>query len=568
MPDPSAAAAPADEAAKPAHDGASAAKPLGVVLGAVAALALAGLAGAIWLSAIPLGERDPRNWVNAFYVVFARHEPLGLAVILLLAVGALLWLHRGAPAASRATFAIGRITPRLLAGATLVGTATGAWIVCHGYPFTADEYMADFQARLFLAGKVTQEVPEFWRPMLRLIAPTFVAYLPETHSWTSSYLPVYAAIRAVFMSIGLQWLTNPLLAAVSVLTIAAIARKLWPDDALKPAIAAALLAASPQFLVTSMTGYAMPAHLALNLIWLWLYCDAGKRRFWFAPFVGMAALGLHQPFFHALFVTPFLFRLLLQRRWRAVFWFAGVYVAGVAAWWSWWHHFAPANASGGAAGTFALGFSTLLIQSMNLGSLLGWLAFPLSILALLGFGRMRKEEPLLFDAAVSCLLTFGFYVFVRNDQGHGWGYRYFHGTLGCLILVALSGWELLARRIGRAQAATFLGAGLAASLLVQLPLRAAQVESFIRPWARASADFQRSDAELVVFDPRYAWYSADLRRNDPLFEQKPVVVMAMTLRQQDAVALQQRYPRARMITPQDLERLGLEVAPLPLPKVP
>ena len=218
----------------------------------------------------------------------------GLALVLAFLALTAVWLRRGAPASSRQLSFRPEFAVLLCALLTFAGGVLGNEFVFHHYALTADENMANFQAQIFLQGHLRAVIPPFWEPMIRIIAPTHVAYFPALHSWNSSYLPVYAALRALFMSAGLQVLLNPLCAAVSVIMVAAVTRKLWPDDPWKPAIAAALLASSSQVLVMSMTAYAMPAHLALNLIWLWLYLHPAKRRFWLTPFVGVAALALHQ----------------------------------------------------------------------------------------------------------------------------------------------------------------------------------------------------------------------------------------------------------------------------------
>jgi hypothetical protein len=536
------------------------ARTVGILLASIAGIALAGLGGALWLSSIPLGQQDPTNWGNAFYVLFARNEPIGLALVLLFTAMTALWVTRGASAVAAPEMLDHKRAIPVLALVTFGVSAIGVWVVFHGYAFTADEFMADFQARLFAAGKIRHEVPEFWRPMLRLIIPTFAIYDPATGTWMSSYLPVYAALRSLFMRIGLEQLTNATMAAGSIICMAALGRRLWPNERWAPGVAAGLLAASPQFLVTSMTGYAMPAHLTLNLLWLWLYSEPNKRQYWFAPFVGVAALGLHQPFVHALFVTPFLFRLLLDRRWKAVVWFAAVYLVGIATWWTWWRHFVPGNAGGGP-GTFGVDARTPVVQTMNLLLLTSWLALPVPLLACLGFWRLRGERTLLLDCALSCLLTFGFYVFVRLDQGHGWGYRYMYGALGCLILVAVSGWRALSECTGRDGAITFAIIGIVASMGVQLSVKCVQAESIVRPFAKASAEIRNSAADIVVFDPRPAWYLADLRRNDPLFEQHPIVVMTMSMTETEGRALQQKFARGKVLTRDDLVRLGFDLAP-------
>ena len=88
----------------------------------------------------------------------------------------------------------------------------------------------------------------FWGPMVRLIIPMHASYFPATHSWASGYLPMYGAIRAIFMAARLQWMTNAVFAAISLLALAALTRKLWPNQSDKTILATVLLTASPQFL--------------------------------------------------------------------------------------------------------------------------------------------------------------------------------------------------------------------------------------------------------------------------------------------------------------------------------
>ncbi|HMC28042.1 MAG TPA: hypothetical protein VKM56_09655, partial [Verrucomicrobiae bacterium] len=159
-------------------------------------------------------------------------------------------------------------------------------------------------------------------------------------------------------------------------------------------------------------------------------------------------------------------------------------------------------------------------------------------------------------AAVSCLLTFGFYVFFYFDQGNGWGYRYFHGTLACFILVAVAGWESLVKLVGPLRAKQFLVTGIAASLVVQLPLRCFQVEAFIRPFAQTSEVIRASKVEIVGINPLDAWYSADLVRNDPFLENRPIVASLLMLRPEDVDILSQRG-KARVITAKNLGQIGL-----------
>ena len=270
----------------------------------LAVFSLVGVAFAVWLRDVPAGTPDPRLWYNAFFVLFARNEPLGLGVVALFSVGAAMLLFR-----ERKDWSVKKIDrviqARWLLPAILVGvfaiSALGTHLVCHNYALTADENLADFQAKIFLRGEIQTKVPERWLPILRNLKPTFVAYHPETNAWNAQYLPVYAAMRAVFQSVQLQSLLNPFLAAISILALYGTARNIWPEKKENSLLAAMLLASSSQFLVMAMTSYAMPAHLALNTVWLWLYTRPGEKKFYLAPIVGVLAIGLHQPIVHALF---------------------------------------------------------------------------------------------------------------------------------------------------------------------------------------------------------------------------------------------------------------------------
>jgi hypothetical protein len=373
---------------------------------------------------------------------------------------------------------------------------------------------------------LTAEIPPQWQSAWHAFKPTFAEYLPDTNSWKSTYLPGYAAMRALFQSVGLQVLLNPFLAAITVFALADVARNIWPAEKWNPLVAAALLASSPQFLVTAMTSYSMPAHLALNTVWLSCYSRPDRRRFYCAPFIGVFAIGLHQPIVHALFAAPFLLRLVWQRRWPTVMVYAAVYVVGCAFWFWWRVHFQAPQAIG--AGSFLRLFNPrmLVIQPMNLFLLIGWASLATPLLAIVALRKFSRLPPILQDAAASCVLTFGFYYFFFSDQGHGWGYRYFHGSLACLTLLAVPGRTALSETIGLRRANQLLVAGVLVSVLVQLPLRCMQAESFIRPFARTAALFRASDAQIVAFDARDAWYSADLIRNDPFFANRPLIVGA------------------------------------------
>jgi hypothetical protein len=115
-------------------------------------------------------------------------------------------------------------------------------------------------------------------------------------------------------------------------------------------------------------------------------------------------------------------------------------------------------------------------------------------------------------------------LFILAFQGHGWGYRYLHGFLGSVCLLAAFAWVQLVepRRADRAWAA--LGAATALSVLVAFPVRAMQVSTLIAPFARAHDAIEASNADVVVVDPMGVWYGQDLVRNDPFLASGPKVM--------------------------------------------
>ena len=271
---------------------------------------------------------------NAFFRLFVLHE--GPFLWLLALVGALAWLTAARASecgpsawARRAMSAAARAPVWGVALAVLAAALVGSATLLHGVALSMDEFAASFQARIFASGRLQAAVPADWRGLAPWMTPVFVNYKPVSAVWVGSYLPVYAAMRAAFSLARAEWLTNPVLAAASIVLVAAIARQLWTGGRRVRGAALALLflLLSAQFLATSMSGYSMPAHLCLNLLWLWLYLRNDTPSLVALPWVGVLALGLHNPVPHALFVAPFLVRLLRERRFQWAAYCGIVYLA-------------------------------------------------------------------------------------------------------------------------------------------------------------------------------------------------------------------------------------------------
>jgi hypothetical protein len=502
---------------------------------------------------------------NIFFRLYALYELPFLLLLVLTAIAASFVMIGRAPADGRRSaldllVAPGETAVGMTALVVLVATVLVTYLVLHGYAFSMDEFSADFQARLFARGQYRTALPAQWRPFAGGIVPIFVGYDPATGTWISQYLPGYAFLKAPFVAIGAPALLNPLLAALSIAMLAAVARRLWPDEGLRPWLAIALLASSSQFVVTSGTAYSMPAHLCANLVWLWLYLRDDDRSWFAALVVGVIALGLHNPFPHALFVAPFLIRLVRDRRWRRVGWAALFYGAGSIGWFLWLRALQSLGPVGdGLLSVLQLpGSAALWLNAINVSLLFTWQTPVFGVLVVAALFQARRLAPPLRDLAWGVLLTIVFYSFFPATQGHGWGYRYAYQVLGSLALLAAAGVTPLIAAVGSGRATLLVGASLVVGLFVQLPRRLVETERFVRPFAAASSYVLSRPADVVLVNGSTVWYGRDLVRNDPFLEGQPVVVRANGLSAEGRAYLERLYPgRVQEVTDAQLLQLGM-----------
>ncbi|HEX4710697.1 hypothetical protein, partial [Phenylobacterium sp.] len=475
---------------------------------------------------------------------FSRQDlPVALAMLLLMSGLYLVRPPRALPSLAGWNW---RAAALMGAAAVAVGWI-GAHAVYDGYALSMDEFMAVFDTQIFKAGRLAAEVPQAWRHFVPALEPRFGLAVPGNAYWVSSYLPVNAAFRALAARVGADYLINPLWAGVSVLAVYGIARRLWPERPTAALVAAALLATSPQVLIAAMTPYAMPAHLALNLVWLWLVLRGGRLGHGAAAGVAFLATGLHQLVFHPLFAGPFVLELWLARRWKPALFHTCAY-AVIGAFWAAYPALVLHTLGAGAASAAAAGSTGLLprlvsavtgnepmavvLMAKNLVRFVTWqslLAVPLALVvartALRTPGPLRALVVGLAATTLAVMVLMAF-------QGHGWGYRYLHGLIGSVCLLAAFGWMRLTEgaqgQPARAQSAVFATA-LAASLLILLPWRAWQVHSFVHPYATAERAVQAMDADIVLIDDAPVVYGVDLVRNDPLWTHRPIVLALSAL---------------------------------------
>ena len=435
------------------------------------------------------------------------------------------------------------LTVLLAAACGLIGLI-GFHLVFQGYLLSLDEFLADFDARIFGHGELMAPIAPVWRPFAPAMAPLYMVPVATHDVWASAYLPVHAAVRALARSVGAAPLLNPLLSAFSVVAVWGVARRLWPERPGLALGAAALLASSSQLLVTAMTGYAMPAHLAFDLAWLWLFLRGGRLGHIGAITVGFLATGLHQMLFHPLFAAPFVLQLWLDRRWRLAALYTLAY-AVICGFWieyfalelRWMGETSRAAASAGGGWLFERFSSALAnVKPANLSalatSLVRFAAWqnPLTapLLALGTAAALRaKGHPraLLLGIALTLFVT----TLVVPSQTQGWGYRYLHGLLGSISLLAVWTWSRLTDGLAAPRRAAANGAFVgvcAASLLLLAPLHAWQAWAYVRPYAAANAIVQGAPEPVVIIDNNRPWFDMGVVvRNDPFLTTGPKVLL-------------------------------------------
>lgn len=430
---------------------------------------------------------------------------------------------------------------RVVAGAVLLTVATAllGWrLVCRSYPLSMDEFMATFDAAILRRGHLLATVPEAWRGFVGALQPQFMIEVPDGSVWASSYLPVNAMALSVLGRLGTPAVAGAVWAATAIVALYGVARRLWPARPDAAVLAVLLLATSSQFLITAMTPYAMTAHLAFNMVWLWLFLRGGRLGHAGAAGVAFLACGLHQVIFHPLFAAPFVLQLYLDRRWKPALFHTLVYAAVGVFWMSYLLVLLPAVPEIGGSGSFRARLVMLLthvdptgwsLMAKNLLRFVLW-QNPLAVgLALAGVAAAVKARGTLRALVAGAVLTVLAMTVLMPSQGHGWGYRYLHGFLGSLSLLAAAAWVAATTGVEeRRRGWSLVLASVAFSLLVLLPVRAWQVRSFIAPYAAATQALRKADVDVVAVDPTGMFYATDLVRNDPWLRNRPKVIDLVT----------------------------------------
>ncbi len=506
-----------------------------------------GLALGLGLVIAAFGSLTYRDWTTEAFFFWRQDMPVLAACLALTAALGLTpapWLARaawrGKPSA--------RVWVGLLAAVCLIAGWIGWRLVFEGYAFSLDEFLANFDAKIFASGRLMAPVAPAWRPYVPALQPMYMLPLPND-VWASSYLPVNAGLRALGRLAHAEALVNPLLSAFSVVAVWGVGRQLWPERPSLALIAAALMGTSPQLIVMSMGAYAMPAHLAFNLAWLWLFLRGGRLGHAGAIAVGFLAAGIHQLIFHPIFVAPFVLQLWLRRRWGLAALYTLAYGAICLFWIEYWP--LASWASGVRPGdSDSTGGGYLMDRIGDVLDNMYWRNVGVFAECIVRFSTWQNPlaAPLALIGAVSVIRTKGYLralalgvfltllaVFVATPtQTHGWGYRYLHGLLGSIALVGAWGWARLTDALSaprRAAAAGALAIASVLSLLVLTPVRAWQAWDYVRPFAAANGAVQSAKADVVLIDHNsdVLFDMGTLTRNDPFLARAPRVMALIAL---------------------------------------
>lgn len=345
--------------------------------------------------------------------------------------------------------------PAAVACTTTATLAALAPLIYQGKPLSTDEYLLWFQAHTFAQGHLFATYPPEWFPHIFGADRLFLSDWQQGHL-LSPYWPGFSLLLAPFAAIGLPWLCNPIVVGLSLYVLWLISCELFTDSRAQ-GLTLLIAVASSAFFFNGVTFYAMPAHLLLNAVFVWLILGHSTRNFFLAGLTGSFALILHNPLPHVLFALPWIGWLLATRPRQAVLPLAIGYLpisilVGVG-----WASFRLAaqcspecagassvahqtSASFSAVSTF--GTSAFVLPDSNIltwraaGAVKLWLSSVPGIVLIACMATIRCSDKRIWLLAGSGLATFVGYFFIPFDQGFGWGYRYFHPAWLVLPLLA------------------------------------------------------------------------------------------------------------------------------------
>jgi hypothetical protein len=448
-------------------------------------------------------------------------------------------------------FAGSHITPVVMATVALL--ALGAVFIYHNNAFSMDEYAAVFQAKTFAAGRLTAQLPPSvvnW-----LIPPgfngAFLVASRTTGQAMEAYWPGFSLILAPFEFLGIPWLCNSILAGITISLVHRITFEIT-DDRRAAGWAVLFTLASGAFAAYAISYYSMQAHLTANLLFVWLLLKPTPSRAFGAGVVGSLALVLHNPLPHVLFATPWIISFARSKDQRRSF-FALILgylplTIVIGAGWLYLREIVTSGSSGfnvisdNIDAVFRLPDRSMIdIRVAEIVKMWIWAVPCLFLLAVLG--RLRRGDDrhvrLLTQSAVLTLVGYVFFIF---DQGHGWGYRYFHSAWGVVPILAAC--AMTGRPESNDRLAAFAGAAAILNLALVVPLQMAQIDGIISRHSEQLPPPRPGNNVYFVLDGGF--YRADLVQSDPLLRNNDLILFSGgdVL---DAELVRQNWPTAVLV---------------------
>ena len=480
----------------------------------------------------------------------AQPEPLTVRLLVdqdlwLAPVFALACLMRLRPAPS-SDWHIGDRAVWLCLGAVLLVCWLGHYLVFENFEISRDEQMVAFDADIFRRGALVWPIPPDWQHLANALNRKFMLPIGAAEAWVSGYLPVNAALHALVGLVADDDLTAPLMVGGGGFFLWKITGRLWPDSRSARLATIAFYVGSSQILITGMTKFAMSAHLAFNLAWLWLFLRDRRGSHGAAMIVGFLATGLHQPLFHPLFVLPFFALMAVQKRWRLLAAYIVAY-AFISAFWLAWPRWIASFGTGPLIPikTTPIGFFDRLVAAAKVADLASLWMMAANLLrfavwqhplllpfALCGAWAGWRRDSLATALAGGFILPIIVMWLLLPWQGGGWGYRYVHPVMGNAVL--LGGWGVywLQKRGLAVERKLLLTSALAIVFL--LPIHGFQANRIAAPLAAKDRAYAALDADLLLVDERIV---DDFVHNRPDLSNRPIRLITRGATSQDLPAL-------------------------------
>jgi hypothetical protein len=441
----------------------------------------------------------------------------------------------------------------LMASIALLGL--GAVFIYHNNAFCMDEYAAIFQAKIFAAGRLTAQLPPSvvdW-----LIPPgfngAFLVASRTTGQAMEGYWPGFSLLLAPFEFLDIPWLCNASLAGFAIFLVHRITFEITGD---RRAAGWAVLftVGSGVFAAYAISYYSMQAHLTANLLFVWLLLKPTPYRAFGAGAVGSLALVLHNPFPHMLFAAPWIIAFACSKEQRRSF-FALILgylplTIFIGAGWLYLREFVTSGNSG--FNLISNNINTVFslpdksIVGMRVAAMVKmwiWAVPCLFLFAVLG--RLRRgDDRHVRLLAQSAVVTFVGYVFFIFDQGHGWGYRYFHSAWGVVPILAAC--AMTAQPESNGRLAAFAGAAAMLNLMFVVPVQMMQIDGIIARHSAQLPEPQRPGNNVYFVHAPGGFYLADLVQSDPLLRADDLILFSRGP-ELDAKLRQQNWPMAVLV---------------------